>query len=219
MIGVNYLLVAMAVGIKASPAASSTAAALGPTTTDWTPIPFPTDAINWDDIDMDAFNNPANWNNETYLEAFESAKHTSLNPAKEIVGAMSGPCDQGDCPDFDKPFDAIWTFMSMEVPGGPDDPPLTVFWSDTLLRIEDCGECQSHKIGANLASMAGGCLDFRSCGREQTICTDPGKNRAHRIWKGYVKTCYHMTRVFLGDCGHIKERQIFRVVGEVPCTW
>ncbi|KAH7304682.1 hypothetical protein B0I35DRAFT_454549 [Stachybotrys elegans] len=213
------LLVAMAACIKASPAVSSVPSALEPATTDWKPLPFPTDDINWDNIDMDSFNDPANWNNEKYIDLFEnalSAVNTSSNPAKDVIGTMSGPCEQGCFPDYNKAFDALWTWQEHPVPG---DPPLTVFWTETFLRIGDCGECFMHKLGSSLGGHSGGCWDFRSCGRDQLICIDPHNHRAHRTWKGYVKTCYELGYVSLGDCGFIVQRAILHPVREVPCTW
>jgi hypothetical protein len=48
---------------------------------------------------------------------------------------------------------------------------------------------------------------------------DPGNYRAHRIWKGYVKTCYRMKIETLGGCGFVKSRIILHPDGEVPCNW
>ncbi|KAH7304085.1 hypothetical protein B0I35DRAFT_484754 [Stachybotrys elegans] len=214
MIAAKFL-VAMAACIRASPVVSSpvasspVASALEPTTTNWTPGPFPPEGINWDHIDMDAFKDPANWK-ETKIEAPEasSLQNTSSNPAKDVIGIMSGPCDQGCFPDFDKAFDALWT---LTVADGSH-------WADTLLRIGDCGQCHTHTIGSGYGGMSGGCWDFRSCGRDQQICVDPGNRRAHRLWKGYVKTCYQMEFVYLGSCGPI-EREILRPVREVACNW
>jgi hypothetical protein len=222
MIATKLLLVAMAASIKASPVAADidtapVASALGPTTTDWAPLPIQSDAINWDGIDMDAFNDPANWRNDTSLEAI--VEGSTPNPAKDDMGVFGGPCDQGVCPDYNAAFDAVYTFTAVPLPGQPGSPPLTIFSSDTYVRINDCGECQNHKLGSNLNQMTGGCWDFRSCGRDQTICLDPGNRRAHRIWKGYTKTCYEMRLEYLGDCGFVKARDILRPIREVGCTW
>ncbi|ENH69297.1 hypothetical protein FOC1_g10004835 [Fusarium oxysporum f. sp. cubense race 1] len=114
-------------------------------------------------------------------------------------------------------FDLVYTFTAVPVDG---DPPLTIFESQSSIRINDCNECLIHKVGSNLGnSVPGGCWDFRSCGRDQTICVDPGNQRAHRIWKGYVKTCYHMRVEYLGDCGFIKSRIVLHPDAEVPCNW
>ncbi|KAH7303552.1 hypothetical protein B0I35DRAFT_446607 [Stachybotrys elegans] len=210
MIAAKFLLVAMAACIEASPVVSTpVASALEPATTDWKPVPFPSE-LNLAGIDIDALKESANWN-ETQVKAFEEAvslANTSSKPAKDVVSTLSGPCDQGDCPDYSKPFDTVWTLTSYD----------GYVYSNTALRIGDCGECLRHVLGSN-GGHEGGCWDFRSCGRDQLICVDPGNRRAHRTWKGYVKTCYSMEAVWLGSCGLIEGREILRIVREVPCTW
>ena len=113
-------------------------------------------------------------------------------------------CEQGACPDF---F-ANWDYR------------IAFFWFGDIadifykFRSNDCGFCQ------DLSTNADGCLDFTSCGRDQSICVDWYNGRAHRIWKDVNhKTCYSLTWHIVGDCGLIKEQDIYRPYQEVPCNW
>ncbi|KAG5761169.1 hypothetical protein H9Q72_010719 [Fusarium xylarioides] len=128
----------------------------------------------------------------------------------------------GTCPDYNAGFDLVYTFTAVPVPpSNPDDPPLTIFSSNSDIRVNDCNNCQRTKVGSSLGgTVAGGCLDFTSCGRPQTICVDPGKTRAHRIWKDKnVKTCYNLRVENLGDCGFVKVRIVLHPTGETACNW
>lgn len=208
MVAAMFLLVAMAACIKATPVATAAQAA----TTDWTALAIPENTIDWDGIDKDAFKNPANWKQE--FSADEIDKISSNN----TISTRSGPCSQGDCPDYDAPFDLVYQFVAVPVQG---NPPLTIFESSSAIRVNDCGQCLYHKIGSNLGnSVPGGCYDFTSCGRKQTICVDPGNTRAHRIWRDKnVKTCYSMKVERLGSCGPIKTRIVLHPKGTVACSW
>ncbi|KAF4336562.1 hypothetical protein FBEOM_9546 [Fusarium beomiforme] len=208
MVATKFLMMAFAAYVQATPVATAPEAA----TTEWTPLSIK-DVTNWDGIDMDAFKDPANWNTT------ESPSDSS-SPS-DAVSIMSGPCQQGDCPDYKAAFDLVYTFTAVPVPGGPGDPPLTIFESQSAIRVNDCDKCYRHKVGSNLGeSVPGGCWDFTSCGRPQTICVDPGKRRAHRIWKDKnVKTCYNMQVEFLGDCGFIKSRIVVHPTGTTACNW
>lgn len=215
MVAAKFLLVAMAACIKASPVASAAPA----TTTQWTALAIPENAIDWDGIDMDAFKNPANWKQES--SADETIEKRSLNPAHDTISTRapaSGPCAQGECPDYSAPFDLVYQFTAVPVPG---DPPTTIFESSSAIRVNDCGQCLYHKVGSNLGNtVPGGCYDFNSCGRDQTICVDPGNTRAHRLWKDLnVKTCYHMQVEDLGSCGPIKSRIVLHPDNTVACNW
>ncbi|KAF5621345.1 uncharacterized protein FTJAE_11374 [Fusarium tjaetaba] len=121
---------------------------------------------------------------------------TTERPADSMV-ILAGPCEQGTCPDYNAAFDLVYTF------------------------INDCNNCQRTKVGSSLGgTVAGGCLDFTSCGRAQTICVDPGKTRAHRIWKDKnVKTCYNLRVEDLGSCGFVKSRIVLHPTGETACNW
>ncbi|KAM3486754.1 hypothetical protein MY8738_000248 [Beauveria namnaoensis] len=140
------------------------------------------------------------------------------------VGILSGPCSQGSCPDYNARFDLVYTFTAVPVPPSPDCPgcpPLTIFSSNSDIRVNDCGQCLRKKVGSSLGgSVPGGCYDFKACGRDQVICVDPGKYRAHRVWKdkGH-KTCYKMKADNLGGCGFVKSRIIVHPENEVPCNW
>jgi hypothetical protein len=183
-------------------------------TTEWTPLSIE-DLADWDGIDMDAFKDPANWNTT------ESSSDSSSKSTDDTVTIMSGPCSQGDCPDYKAAFDLVYTFTAVPVNGNPGDPPLTIFESQSAIRVNDCNKCQRHKVGSNLGnSVPGGCWDFTSCGRKQSICVDPGKTRAHRIWKDKnVKTCYRMKVEYLGSCGFIKSRIVLHPTATVACNW
>ncbi|KAJ8508121.1 hypothetical protein ONZ45_g9592 [Pleurotus djamor] len=129
---------------------------------------------------------------------------------------QSGPCDQGNCPDFDKPFDMVFTWFMQTTPSPGGAPPITISTTEFAIRVNDCNQCLRHKVG----SISSGCYDFTACGRPQSICVDDGNSRGHRIWKDTgVKTCYRMPTVSLGDCGFIVERLITRPDAEVPCNW
>ncbi|KAF5563521.1 hypothetical protein FNAPI_2593 [Fusarium napiforme] len=106
-------------------------------------------------------------------------------------------------------------------PSNPNDPPLTIFSSNSDIRVNDCNNCQRTKVGSSLGgTVAGGCLDFTSCGRAQTICVDPGKTRAHRIWKDKnVKTYYNLRVEDLGSCGFVRSRIVLHPTGETACNW
>ncbi|KAI3579928.1 hypothetical protein IWW34DRAFT_909383 [Fusarium oxysporum f. sp. albedinis] len=207
MVATKFLLMVLAAYVTATPVAS----APKPATTQWKPLDIKA-TIDWDGIDKKAYQDPANWNTTDHV--IPAAKGKSANPHFHI---LSGPCEQGSCPDYSAAFDLVYTFTAVPVDG---DPPLTIFESQSSIRINDCNECLIHKVGSNLGnSVPGGCWDFRSCGRDQTICVDPGNQRAHRIWKGYVKKCYHMRVEYLGDCGFIKSRIVLHPDAEVPCNW
>lgn len=215
MIAAKFILVAMAAGIRATPVATAPDAA----TTDWTALDIPEDSIDMNGIDMDAFKNPANWNNGSLPE--EIIEDTSSNPEKDVVSVLSGPCQQGTCPDYKAAFDLVYTFTAVPVNGQPGDPPLTIFESRSDIRVNDCKKCYRHKVGSNIGeSVPGGCYNFTSCGRKQVICVDPGKYRAHRIWKdkGH-KTCYRMKVERLGGCGFIKSRIVLHPIRTIACNW
>ncbi|KFY27564.1 hypothetical protein V491_00848 [Pseudogymnoascus sp. VKM F-3775] len=211
MVAAKFLLVAMAACIKASPVATAAYAA----TTDWTALAIPENTIDWDGIDMDAFKNPANWKQEFSADEIDKI---SSNPVNDTISTRSGPCSQGNCPDYNAPFDLVYQFVAVPVQG---DPPLTIFESSSIIRVNDCGQCLYHKVGSGLgAFVPGGCYDFTSCGRQQTICVDPGNTRAHRIWKDKnVKTCYGMKVETLGSCGPIKSRIVLHPKGTTACNW
>ncbi|KAH7205807.1 uncharacterized protein BKA55DRAFT_530288 [Fusarium redolens] len=207
MVATNFLLLATMVAyVKATPVAT----APGPSTTKWTGLSMK-DIIDWEDIDKEAFKNPANWNNTSSQDAVTSAS------GDDIVTIMSVACEQGTCPDYSALFDLVYTFTAITSPGIPDPndpgkipPSLTIFEAKSDIRVEDCGQCQRQKIGSTMIDVVpGGCLDFTSCGRAQTICVDPGKRRAHRIWKDNGdKRCYGMKVERLGGCGFIKNRMV-----------
>jgi hypothetical protein len=144
------------------------------------------------------------------LDSIEGADNTSINPAllDRQISIMSGPCDQGSCPDYSQNFDLLYSHAQ---DGG------STFTKRTKIRVKDCGQCQERTVGTT----GGGCWDFTSCGRPQSICIDTGVSRAHRIWKdnGY-KACYKLKKVNLGSCGEaIKDRAIWHPEAEVRCTW
>jgi hypothetical protein len=107
---------------------------------------------------------------------------------------LAGPCEQGTCPDYKAAFDLVYTFSAVPV------PPLTIFSSNSDIRVDDCNNCQRTKASSSLGdTVAGGCLDFTSCGRAQIICVDPDKTRAYRIWKDKnAKKCYNLRVEDLG---------------------
>ncbi|KAM0437913.1 hypothetical protein ACHAPT_002278 [Fusarium lateritium] len=209
------LLLAMAASIQASPlAASSSTSSIAPpeeTTIpvgDWTPPAFPEGAV-------DISNNTALINELKQKAGIEiPPEETSANTGD--VTLMSGPCNQGTCPDFDKGFDMMYTWSMQSQPGVGGAPPTTLVWNDFVIRVNDCGKCYSHRVGGT----GGGCWDFTSCNRAQSICVDDRNNRAHRVWKdnGH-KTCYRMSQVGMGGCGIIQARVIFRPDATTACNW
>ncbi|KAG4253067.1 hypothetical protein FPRO03_07028 [Fusarium proliferatum] len=209
MVATKFLIMAMAAAVTATPVASAPKAE----STAWSPLNIE-DKIDWDGVDKMAFKDPANWNNT-------ASAGTTKRPADSMV-ILAGPCDQGTCPDYNAAFDLVYTFAAVPVPpSNPGDPPLTIFSSNSDIRVNDCNNCQRTKVGSSLGgTVAGGCLDFTSCGRPQTICVDPGKYRAHRIWKDKnVKTCYNMKAENLGGCGFVKSRIVLHPNGETACNW
>ena len=139
MIAATFIIMAMAACITASPVATAADAA----TTDWTALDIPEDAIDLNGIDMDAFNDPANWNNGSFPE--ETIEDVSSNPAKDVVSVLSGPCQQGTCPDYKAAFDLVYSFTAVPVPG---DPPLTIFESRSDIRVNDCKKCSVTRSAA-----------------------------------------------------------------------
>ncbi|KAJ8519572.1 hypothetical protein ONZ45_g3472 [Pleurotus djamor] len=112
---------------------------------------------------------------------------------------MSG-CNQGDCPDFGRPFD-----MLVIVDGGKEYD----------IRVSDCGQCLRHYAGSG----NGGCFDFTGCGRPQTICVDDNNKRGHRIWRDTGdKGCFRMPNADIGFCGNAWET-VITPEAEVACTW
>ncbi|OAA66030.1 hypothetical protein ISF_03868 [Cordyceps fumosorosea ARSEF 2679] len=220
MVATKLLLAALAGYVAATPVASAPAAE----TTEWTALDIAHDAINWDGINMQAFQDPANWKQDSNETA--TTEQTSPNPAaaKNEVSILSGPCSQGTCPDYNAGFDLVYTFTAVPEPPDPSCPgcpPLTIFSSNSDIRVNDCKQCLRHKVGSSLGnSVPGGCYNFKTCGRDQVICVDPGKSRAHRIWKdkGH-KTCYKMKAEYLGGCGFVKSRIVVHPTGETACNW
>ncbi|KAF9770295.1 hypothetical protein IL306_012197 [Fusarium sp. DS 682] len=208
MVSTKFLLMAYAAYVQATPVATAPEAE----TTEWTPLDVK-DMLNLGGIDMDTFKDPANWNTT-------ASPIDSITPA-DAVTIMGGPCQQGTCPDYKAGFDLVYTFSAVPVNGSPGSPPLTIFESSSAIRVNDCNKCYRHKVGSNLGnSVPGGCWNFTSCGRKQTICVDPGKTRAHRIWKDKnVKKCYRMKVENLGSCGTIKSRVVLHPTGTTACNW
>lgn len=211
MVAAKFLFLAMAACIQATPVVTAPYAA----TTQWKALPIPKDKTDWTNIDMDAFQNPANWKHDGTVEKLA---WSAANATLSTRAALSGPCEQGDCPDYSAAFDLVYSFVAVPVPG---DPPLTIFEGSSAIRINDCGQCLYHKVGSSVSdSVPGGCYDYNSCGRDQQICVDPGNTRAHRIWKDLnVKTCYHMAVEYLGGYGPVKSRVILHPDAEVACNW
>ncbi len=217
MVAIELLLVALAACVKATPVDSAPA----PAATEWTGLDV---ALDLNGIDATAFADPSNWQQDSSNETAVDER-VSPNPAAEgEVSILSGPCSQGTCPDYKAPFDLVYTFTAVPVPPDPNCPgcpPLTIFSSNSDIRVNDCGKCLRKKVGSSLGgSVAGGCYNFKACGRDQVICVDPGKRRAHRIWKdkGHKK-CYKMKVEGLGGCGFVKSRIILHPDGQVPCNW
>ncbi|RSM15188.1 hypothetical protein CDV31_005122 [Fusarium ambrosium] len=213
----NTLLLAMAASVQASPLASSsttsTSTAAVPTVTYippetdlFTPPAFPEGAI-------DISNNRTLVNEIKKEYGLETADEKITTPGEVTI--MSGSCNQGSCPDYDKAFDMMYTWSQQSTPSPGGAPPNVLVWNDFNIRVNDCGKCYIKRVG----STGGGCYDFTACGRAQSICVDSGKNRAHRIWKdnGH-KTCYRVEQVGLGGCGIIMMRVIYRPVGEIACN-
>ncbi|KAK4222398.1 hypothetical protein QBC38DRAFT_460449 [Podospora fimiseda] len=210
MIATKIILLALAVCIKASPAkpVQATTVTTAPTTatTDWLPLPFPSADVNWDDIEIEGFNNPDNWN----LSAPFPSEVTSPAPGKNSlggIGIMSGPCNQGTCPDYFASFDLLYTLYSY---------PNNVYGAFSEIRVNDCNVCLRGTVASSYASgsILGGCYNFRTCNRDQEICVDPGKGRAHRRWKdNNHKTCYNMQYTNEGSCGVVAARAIIRPSG------
>ncbi|ATY67285.1 hypothetical protein A9K55_000265 [Cordyceps militaris] len=224
MVTTALLLAALSAYATATPVASAPA----PASTQWTGLKIAPSAINWDGIDAKAFHDPANWHqdasNETAVTERVSANPGGGASAKGEFSVLGGACDQGNCPDYNAGFDLVYTFTAVPLPpdpGCPGCPPLTIFSSNSDVRVNDCGQCLRKKVGSSLGGeVPGGCYDFKACGRDQVICVDPGKRRAHRIWKdkGH-KTCYNMKVEYLGGCGFVKSRIIVHPDGETACNW
>lgn len=220
---IELLLVALAASVRATPVASAPA----PASTQWTGLEIAHGSINWDGIDAKAYADHANWKQDS---SNETAVAERVSPApgpassESDVSILSGPCSQGTCPDYNAPFDLVYTFTAVPEPPDPSCPgcpPLTIFSSNSDIRVNDCGQCLRHKVGSSLGgSVPGGCYDFKACGRDQSICVDPGNTRAHRIWKdkGH-KTCYRLKVEYLGGCGFVKSRIVLHPDGEVACNW
>ncbi|TQV92762.1 hypothetical protein V2A60_009225 [Cordyceps javanica] len=222
MVATKLVLAALAAYVSATPVDSAPA----PASTQWTALKIADSDINWDGVDMQAYHDPANWKQDSSNET-AVAERVSPNPAAAAKGdlsILSGPCSQGDCPDYNAAFDLVYTFTAVPLPPDPNCPgcpPLTIFSSNSDIRVNDCGQCLRKKVGSSLGGeVPGGCYDFKACGRDQVICVDPGKYRAHRIWKdnGH-KTCYNMKADSLGMCGFVKSRIISHPTGETACNW
>lgn len=220
MIAIELLLVALAACVKATPVASAPA----PASTQWTALEIAHSSINWDGIDAKAYADQANWNRDGGNTTAVTEPAPGPASSKNDVSILSGSCEQGTCPDYFAPFDLVYTFIAIPqppVPDCPSCPPLTYFTSNSDIRVSDCGQCLRQKVGSSLGGQVpGGCYDFNACGRDQSICVDPGNTRAHRIWKdkGH-KTCYRLKVEYLGECGFIKSRIVLHPDGEVACNW
>jgi hypothetical protein len=215
MVATKFIIMAMAACAKATPVASAPNAE----TTEWTGLPIE-NLIDWNDVDMDAYKNHSNWNTTVN-------NNVTVRPAKLPFKIRKGACDQGTCPDYSAQFDLVYTFSATDVPGPapdphqPPSPPLTLYHGGSDIRVNDCGQCYRREVGSGLGvNIPGGCWDFTSCNRAQVICVDPGKNRAHRIWKDNGdKKCYGMKVERLGSCGPVKTRVVIHHDADLPCNW
>jgi len=215
MISVQRIFLLALIGsVQASPLASATSSSEDPTPVDdFAPPVFPEGSI-------DISNNTDLINELRVQYGLEVAEEAPSTPATSGgITIMSGACDQGTCPDYDKAFDTVFTWIAIPQPGEGGAPPTTLFWMDQDMRINDCDKCYRKKIGSGGWDV-GGCYDLTACNRPQSICVDPLNRRAHRIWKDNgVKKCYRMGAVDLGGCGNIVERFIWRPEAEVACNW
>ncbi|KAI6765938.1 hypothetical protein HG530_007008 [Fusarium avenaceum] len=100
-------------------------------------------------------------------------------------------------------------------------PPPTTFHGGCDIRVNECGQCYRREFGSGLGVLVpGGCWDFTSCNRGRTICVNPGKLRAHRIWKDNGdKKCYATKVENLGSCGPVKKRVVLHHNADLPCNW
>ncbi|CEJ93618.1 hypothetical protein VHEMI09196 [[Torrubiella] hemipterigena] len=208
-----FAVAATAVGIQASPVAADSTA----TSIVGAPAPVVTEASTpLEGKQLEEFlANEHNLIPEGALDVSDTElanvtiKYVQEHP--EILGLnkRGGPCSQGDCPDFNAPFDFFSQRFVIPVNGSA-----ITTWA-YFGRVNDCGKC--HKINTS----KDGCWDVTSCGRKQNICVDSGKARAHRIWRdnGH-KTCYKMTRTDLGNCGvGLTNSIIWHPAGETACNW
>ncbi|KAI8306063.1 hypothetical protein K4K59_011690 [Colletotrichum sp. SAR11_240] len=140
---------------------------------------------------------------------FELVKFIDAHPDANGLTKRSGPCGQGDCPDFNAAFDFFSQRYVNAVNGGA-----IVTWG-YYGRWNDCGQCGRIQISGD------GCFDFTSCGRKQSICVDTGHARAYRIWHDVGhKTCYNAARADLGNCGVVLTNSIiWYPTGEAACNW
>lgn len=143
------------------------------------------------------------------ITAAAAANPLSSDADVDGLTKRGSACDQGDCPDFNAPFDLLYQRFVTPTPGG------TVTTNAYYGRVNDCGKCDKIITNSN------GCYDFKGCGRDQTICVDKGKSRAHRIWKdSNHKTCYHIATKYYGNCGvGLTNSAVYYSNGEIPCTW
>lgn len=215
MTTLKQILIAMAaaaVSIRASPlSADSTATAIiGAPESAVTEISKPLEGKELEDLIASEPYTPEGAIDVTNTTlGFELVKFIDANPDANALTKRGGPCSQGNCPDFNAPFD----FFSQRYVNAIDGRPL-VTWA-YYGRWNDCGQC-----GKILISKSG-CWDFTSCGRKQSICVDTGKARAHRIWHDVNhKTCYKATRSDLGNCGVVLTNSvIWHPAGETACNW
>ncbi|KAI8265799.1 hypothetical protein K4K58_010682 [Colletotrichum sp. SAR11_239] len=140
---------------------------------------------------------------------FELVKFINAHPDANGLTKKSGPCSQGDCPDFNAAFDFFSQRYVNTVNGGA-----IVTWG-YYGRWNDCGQCGRIQISGD------GCFDFTSCNRKQSICVDTGHARAHRIWHDVGrKTCYNAARADLGNCGVVLTNSIiWYPTEETACNW
>ncbi|KFZ06296.1 hypothetical protein V501_07576 [Pseudogymnoascus sp. VKM F-4519 (FW-2642)] len=124
-----------------------------------------------------------------------------------MISERSG-CSQGACPDNNASFDFMIQFWQNE------SVDHNLAWFIYKIRVNDCGQCVS------TTSSYDGCVDFTSCGRQQSICVDKANRRSHRIWKDLNhKTCYADTGTIWGACGFARETDLYWPVNEVACNW
>lgn len=150
----------------------------------------------------------------TELTAFllGQTNHGSSSSSSSTTAALakrSGPCDQGNCPDFSASFDLYE--QRFVVPVGPSYVDIRYYFG----RWNDCGQC------GMVQTSSGGCFDFTSCGRPQSICIDQHQARAHRIWKDVnFKACYRNHVSYYGNCGiGVVATRIDHPVEQVACNW
>ncbi|OBT97446.1 hypothetical protein VE01_04415 [Pseudogymnoascus verrucosus] len=138
----------------------------------------------------------------------------SPNLPNNILARGGTGCSQGTCPDYNAGVDLIYQWTVIPQPGVGGAPPIPLVTMGYHGRWNHCDKC------GRVSSSGDGCFSFTGCGVKQDVCIDTKNGRMHRIYKDTGrKKCWAIKYHNLGECGFVKQTNIWEPTNEIPCNW